>query len=94
MLAEKTASLTESRVRELAGRVHANAVHMGELFDDRTGQYLFPPHTGKGMYGLWDPIYAGPYVATFVRPLLLRMVSRAVSSTVPTRPSDEAPVFA
>lgn len=32
---------------------------------DRAGQYLFPPHTGKQRYGVWDPFYAGPLVATF-----------------------------
>jgi signal transduction histidine kinase len=34
VLADPAAVLAESRVRELAGRVHANAVHMGALFDD------------------------------------------------------------
>jgi hypothetical protein len=34
VMADRAAVLAESRVRELAGRVHANAVHMGALFDD------------------------------------------------------------
>jgi hypothetical protein len=34
---------------------------------ERHGQYLFPPHTGKQQYGFWDPLYAGPWVATFNR---------------------------
>jgi hypothetical protein len=34
---------------------------------DRAGQYLFPPHTEAKQYAFWDPIYAGPYVATFDR---------------------------
>ena len=33
----------------------------------RTGQYLFPPHTAKKRYGLWDPNYAGLGTATFER---------------------------
>lgn len=32
---------------------------------ERTGQYLFPQHTERKQYGLWDPVYAGPRVATF-----------------------------
>ncbi|MEO8159520.1 MAG: porin PorA family protein [Betaproteobacteria bacterium] len=33
--------------------------------ESRTGQYLFPPHTEKRQYGMWDPLYGGPYVAAF-----------------------------
>ncbi len=33
--------------------------------EDRSGQYLFPPHVEKKQYGLWDPDYAGPRVVTF-----------------------------
>ena len=35
-----------------------NLVGYGNL--DRRGQYLFPPHTRKQGYILWDPNYAGP----------------------------------
>lgn len=34
---------------------------------NRSGQYLFPPHTAKKRYGFWDPNYAGPGVVTFER---------------------------
>jgi len=34
---------------------------------DRQGQYLFPSHTAKTNYGLWDPMYGGPGIATFDR---------------------------
>jgi signal transduction histidine kinase len=34
VMADRVTVLSECRVRELAGRVHANAVHMGTLFDD------------------------------------------------------------
>jgi hypothetical protein len=33
--------------------------------EDRSGQYLFPPHVAKKEYGLWDSDYAGPRVVTF-----------------------------
>ena len=33
--------------------------------EKREGQYLFPPHTAKQPYKLWDPVYAGPRSATF-----------------------------
>ena len=33
--------------------------------EDRSGQYLFPPHVEKKQYGLWDPDYADPRVVTF-----------------------------
>jgi len=32
---------------------------------NRTGQFLFPPHTRKTNYTLWDPFYAGPRQASF-----------------------------
>ncbi|MFN2475382.1 MAG: porin PorA family protein [Chthoniobacterales bacterium] len=35
--------------------------------EDRSGLYLFPPHTRQQTYGQWDPMYAGPRVATFDR---------------------------
>jgi hypothetical protein len=35
--------------------------------EERTGQYLFPPHVEKKAYRLWDPFYAGPGVVTFDR---------------------------
>jgi hypothetical protein len=35
--------------------------------EERTGQYLFPPHVEKKTYGLWDPNYAGPSAVTFER---------------------------
>ncbi|MEY2538519.1 MAG: hypothetical protein QOG67_2259 [Verrucomicrobiota bacterium] len=31
----------------------------------RTGQYFFPPGTEKKTYGQWDPMYAGPRVASY-----------------------------
>jgi Porin PorA len=33
--------------------------------EDRSGQYLFPPHLEKKKYRLWDPDYAGPRFLTF-----------------------------
>ncbi|MDQ3118531.1 MAG: DUF3068 domain-containing protein [Verrucomicrobiota bacterium] len=41
----------------------ANAAGLGNA--DRNGQYFFPPHTERKTYGLWDPFYAGPRVATY-----------------------------
>lgn len=46
-------------------RNHQNLASYGDR--DRTGQFLFPPHTQKQQYGLWDPVYAGPAVVTFDR---------------------------
>jgi Porin PorA len=33
--------------------------------ENRSGQYLFPPHVEKTQYDLWDPDYAGPRVVIF-----------------------------
>ncbi len=41
----------------------ANAAGLGNA--DRNGQYFFPPHTEQRTYGLWDPFYTGPRVATY-----------------------------
>lgn len=46
-------------------RTRENVSGYGNL--NRSGQYLFPPHTEKKTYGFWDPNYAGPAVATFDR---------------------------
>ena len=46
-------------------RTRENVTGYGNL--DRSGQYLFPPHTEKKKYGFWDPNYAGPAVVTFDR---------------------------
>lgn len=46
-------------------RTRENVSGYGNL--NRSGQYLFPPHTEKKKYGFWDPNYAGPAVATFDR---------------------------
>jgi hypothetical protein len=32
---------------------------------ERSGQFLFPPHTEKTTYKVWDPFYSGPHTATF-----------------------------
>jgi hypothetical protein len=32
---------------------------------ERSGQFLFPPHTQKTTYKIWDPFYTGPHTATF-----------------------------
>jgi len=34
---------------------------------DRTGLFLFPPHTQPRSYTLWDPFYGGPRAVTFQR---------------------------
>lgn len=33
--------------------------------EDRSGQYLFPPHLEKKPYLLWDPDYVGPRLVRF-----------------------------
>ena len=35
--------------------------------DNRTGQYLFPPHALAGEYPIWDPLFVGLRQATYVR---------------------------
>jgi hypothetical protein len=33
--------------------------------EERFGQFLFPPHTLKQKYDGWDPLFAGPHVASY-----------------------------
>jgi hypothetical protein len=44
---------------------HANAADYGNR--TRTGQFLFPLHTRKQDYELWDPFYTGPRRCRFIR---------------------------
>ncbi|MBI3776267.1 MAG: DUF3068 domain-containing protein [Gammaproteobacteria bacterium] len=46
-------------------RTRQNLTSYGD--QERTGQYLFPPHTLKQQYDFWDPIYAGPNRMTFAQ---------------------------
>lgn len=52
--------------RSLYGVDRRNRQNLAGYGDqDRTGQFLFPPHTEKKQYSLWDPIFSGPATATF-----------------------------
>ncbi|MBA3352250.1 MAG: response regulator [Blastocatellia bacterium] len=60
------AGVVTFKVQNLYGvdrATRANAVGLGNA--DRNGQYFFPPHTEQRTYGLWDPFYTGPRVATY-----------------------------
>lgn len=46
---------------------HTRANLPGYGDTERFGQYLFPRHTGRRDYRLWDPVFAGPRAASFER---------------------------
>jgi hypothetical protein len=46
-------------------RTRLNLADRGDAV--RSGQYLFPTHTGQGSYQLWDPMFIGQRLATFER---------------------------
>lgn len=46
-------------------RTRANIPGYGNV--ERSGQYRFPLHTGRGDFRLWDPIFSGPRSVSFER---------------------------
>jgi hypothetical protein len=46
-------------------RTRLNLAGYGNM--NRTGQFLFPPHTQAGEYAIWDPMFVGLRQATYER---------------------------
>lgn len=46
-------------------RTRGNLPGYGDI--ERDGQYLSAPHTGRGGFRLWDPVFAGPRSVNFER---------------------------